>query len=353
MSAQGGDGARDSGGSTAEPGNAGAPAEGEGGAGAVGVAGMPGAVGGVTGEGGSVAQPDEEPPTVLSISPELGEAGVANDAKVEITFSEPMDKVATQAAFQSANLGGVTFDWPSDDVLVVTPNAPLAYATGTSLSVAAKIYGFSVTTAAQDLAGNGLKAAKTSEFATLRELTMIAPRSDKFWVYDDGTVRTPAHPALNEGVMVGDLYMYSAMNNEWIRAAIAFDVGQLPVGIEDFLSATLSVSICCAVGNPASLGGIYVDHINVATFTTALTAVAPLSNVGVLTETPSPGKKTLDVTEAFADAYAKRAMRGNVAQFRFQFEPPTNDDDMSDSVELDETPDGPDAARISATFLIP
>jgi uncharacterized protein YceK len=47
---------------------------------------------------------DTTSPTVVSISPPNGAKGVKDDENIIITFSEKMDKAATQAAYQSADL---------------------------------------------------------------------------------------------------------------------------------------------------------------------------------------------------------------------------------------------------------
>jgi hypothetical protein len=295
---------------------------------------------------------DLAPPTIVSITPDTSAAGLPSDTTIEVTFSEPMNKVATQAAFQSANLGGVTFDWPSDDVMAVTPNVPLQYATGTSLATVAKLYGFSITTAAQDEAGNALEAATTSEFTTLRQITMSLPRIDNYYEYDDGTVRTLVHPANGAGVLVGDAYNLQFTNNESVRALLVFDLGSLPIGIEKFVSATLSTSLCCAQGNPASLGSLKVDHIYLPTVNNTMIDVAALASVGTLAATPTAGAKALVVTSAIEDDYANRNARANRCQLRVQFAQATNDDDASDLVTVDDT-SGAAAAKVTAVFLIP
>jgi len=329
---QGGDGALGSGGSNAEGGR---PAAAEGGA------------------AGEPSLPDTEPPTILSVSPELGEAGVTSDATIEVTFSEPMDKPSVQAAFQTPNLGDVTFDWPTDDVLRVTPNDPLEYASGSSLALAAKSYGFSITTVAEDLSGNALQNAATSEFTTLRRISALLPRVDTYYEYNDGTVRSLYHPNPGSGGLVGDAYSAQFTNNESVRGLLVFDLSALPIGIEAFESASLTVSLCCTVGNPAALGSLEAFHMHLETIDDGMFDAAPLGSLGTLASSLAPGLKALMVTEAVADDYANREARANRSQVRLQLTSETDDDMASDNVTFDSTAGSAPAPQISTTFLIP
>lgn len=54
---------------------------------------------------------DTTAPTIASISPDRMDEGVYEDEAIVIQFSEAMDKAQTQAAFQSADIPGVTFSW--------------------------------------------------------------------------------------------------------------------------------------------------------------------------------------------------------------------------------------------------
>jgi subtilisin len=103
---------------------------------------------------------DTTAPEVASVSPADGATGVAATANVSVTFSEAMDKAATQGAFslvRAADGSTVTgtFSW-AGDTMTFDPSSDLA----ADASYVAKL-----TTAAKDSAGNAVTAEKTWTFA--------------------------------------------------------------------------------------------------------------------------------------------------------------------------------------------
>ncbi|MHB8878115.1 MAG: Ig-like domain-containing domain, partial [Myxococcaceae bacterium] len=97
-------------------------------------------------------------PTVVNTVPAAGASGVPVSATLSVTFSEPMNLVATQAAF-SANPGvACAFNWDAPGTrLSCKPNVALAANTD---------YAVTVGTGAQDLAGNALAVPLAFTFAT-------------------------------------------------------------------------------------------------------------------------------------------------------------------------------------------
>jgi subtilisin family serine protease len=115
-----------------------------------------------------VAPPPEDiaPPTVMSVSPGDGATGESPGTKVTATFSEEMEKTATQDAFSLTPTGGTapvsgSFTW-SETRMTFTPNAPLAEGTG---------YTARVGTGARDASGNALSTEMTWSFKTLTRVT--------------------------------------------------------------------------------------------------------------------------------------------------------------------------------------
>ena len=156
------------------PGSAGSTGA-SGSAGSAGNGGSGQAAAGSGGTGGSLVSVPGAP-SVVSVSPSNGASGVAANAVITLTFSEPMDKSAVEGAYSSSTLprGSVSFSWSGGDtVLQITPNQPLARATGSSPTTAARVYAFELGTAAVDLEGEALPRFSTS-FTTLRELTQLA-----------------------------------------------------------------------------------------------------------------------------------------------------------------------------------
>jgi hypothetical protein len=77
-------------------------------------------------------------PVVVSVSPANGTTGVSANTTIVVTFSKPMDRALTQAAYQSTDLptANVTFTWDvSDTVMTIKPNAALEYAKGTTIGI--------------------------------------------------------------------------------------------------------------------------------------------------------------------------------------------------------------------------
>ena len=184
-----------------------------------------GGSGSTTGGGGMPPGPDTTPPSVVSVVPADGAQGVTDDATITITFSEAMDKSSAQAAFQSANLGAVTFDWLDDQTMEVVPNN-LSYAEG-GPSVTANAYDYSVTNVAQDLAGNPLPSSFDVSFTTLREVTDFMPETFEGAVGANGTLWE-----LSGGVMPIGRVVYGEFNqfNATPRLLVDFDISGIPVG---------------------------------------------------------------------------------------------------------------------------
>jgi methionine-rich copper-binding protein CopC len=102
---------------------------------------------------------DTTPPTVLSTSPTNGAANVSRLSSIRITFSEPMDRLATQAAIATSPTVSCSWAWNSTDTgLTCTPGflqLPLGTITVT------------IGTGARDKAGNAMARAYTFAFSTL------------------------------------------------------------------------------------------------------------------------------------------------------------------------------------------
>lgn len=100
--------------------------------------------------------PDVVPPEVGSVSPEDDASDMTVGTSISVTFSKAMDKAAVEGAFTSKPEIPGTFIWV-DHTLTFDPEADLARGT---------TYTISISTAAKDLAGNGLTAPYTWSFTT-------------------------------------------------------------------------------------------------------------------------------------------------------------------------------------------
>jgi hypothetical protein len=103
-------------------------------------------------------KPDTKPPTVVSTSPVAGADNVMIGSTITATFSEEMKPSSISSATFTIS-GGVTGTVSyAGRIAVFTPAADFAYGTD---------YTATITTGAQDLAGNGLAAPYVWTFTTL------------------------------------------------------------------------------------------------------------------------------------------------------------------------------------------
>ncbi|MGN6563889.1 MAG: Ig-like domain-containing protein, partial [Thermomicrobiales bacterium] len=101
---------------------------------------------------------DTTPPTVASTTPAAGATGVPTTTTIAITFSEAMNRTATQSAFSVTPAIPGNFSWDANGVtMTFTPTATLANSA---------TYTATVSTGARDLAGNALVTTKTWSFTT-------------------------------------------------------------------------------------------------------------------------------------------------------------------------------------------
>lgn len=286
--------------------------EGAGSATGTGAGGMTGATSS-TGAGGMPPTPDTTPPSIVSVDPPDGATGVTDDAIVTITFSEPMNKTSVQAAFQSASLGAVTFDWPDDQTVEVTPNG-LAYAVG-GPNVPAVAYDYSVTTVAVDLAGNPLPSNVDVSFNTLREVTDFMPETFEGAVGLDGTLWS-----LGGGVMPVGRVVYGQFNqfNATPKLLVDFDISGIPAAAT-ILLAEIDCGYVSRFGvKPPSTDSF--DHISYAPSNRAagyaassLASYADPLGFGFMFFPSPPPRLTENVT---APLMAQRAASATLLQFR-------------------------------------
>ncbi len=323
-------------------GSAGAPASGGstslGGAsqgGAAGNAAALGGIGGMAGHGGSDApKGDVTPPSITAISPQNNATGVKSDAVVSVTFSEPMDTLSAQLAYASTDLPPDSLEpsWNIDNtVLTLHPKTPLAYATLTDPSGAAKHYSFTIASSAKDIAGNALGKDVTVTFSTLRDVTqvLVVPSGGGTVVTEPNsgavtTTTTCGKPG--DYVSAGD-----TSDNDPILSLVAFDLSSLPAGIVQWNAATLTSSYSTTKTNPfgdSRLGDLHLFSTSVAPST--LLWSSAMSDLGVFGEWASQGGGSLDVTAALESDYT----RGGSSEYVFRFDNETDDNDAGCYAEL-------------------
>jgi hypothetical protein len=100
----------------------------------------------------------ETPPAVVGHVPDVDAADVSIATTVEVTFSEPMDEAATEAAFSISPSVSGSFGWGGGDtVMTFTPSSALAYETG---------YTVTISSAAEDKQGENMLAPYSWGFTT-------------------------------------------------------------------------------------------------------------------------------------------------------------------------------------------
>ncbi len=303
---------------------------------------------------------DTTPPTIISVTPTSGAAGVAKDASIVIAFSEKMDQLSTQAAYQSADLpaSNVTFNWNNEGtILTVKPNSPLVYASGTNTIIAAKTYAFTISSTAKDTAGNSL-ASFNSSFSTLKAISTSFLSEATL---DGDVTNTGLVFSTSANLLVGD----DALNGA-IRGFLSFDLTFIfgnAVGIE---SANLSVYKQIIAGSPYTAledctpcfrgASMVLDHV---IFGDALTAedfaTLSMGDLGIFDNKakPTSGFLSTNVTSAVQDDLTNRTTRGNRSQYRLGFLLASNDDGMLDYVSFASGNSGTNQPKLEVVYLIP
>jgi Bacterial Ig-like domain len=316
----------------------------------------------VTVQGGA----DTTPPTVVSVSPANGEKGVKSDATIVISFSEKMDRVSTQAGYQSADLpaGGVTFSWNDEStILTIKPNAPLVYAAGDKpATLVAKSYAFSLTNTAKDASGNAL-AEVSSSFSTLRQLYVEVPSQPTL----NGTVSSNGDLGL--GSSTGIINVGDDTNKTGARGFVSFDLSAIQSGaiIKDvqlrlnklnvvntpyeLLDCTPTQVQFCPVFAPLNLEHVsYGPSLEAADYNAGF-----LSELGFFDTMSTPlGHVKKDVTAAVSDDLSNRDARGSRSQYRLLFSLQTNKDAKADYVTFNgSNGDLQKAPYLFINYLIP
>jgi hypothetical protein len=310
--------------------------------------------GGDDGDGDGGGGDDTTAPTVVSVSPASGAAGVREDATVVFVFSEPMDQLSVQNSVDTSALGGVTFAWSDGGTtLTITPDAPLAYAEGAGNdpdATAAIQYDVTVGTGGADEAGNVLAVGAQTVFTTLKSMSTTFGRDNA--LTGAGTpdgVTTDA----DDFCYVGDDALGAAAKG--YRGYITMDLAALPATAVEIVSATLEGAQLAEIGNPygalADSAGLILEH---AVFTlgdsnadNAAFNGTPLSQVGTFADAGDTNL-SVDVTPQVQDDLAHRGERSSRSQYRLRFSQFTNLDATADYVLI-----GRDELALDVVYLVP
>jgi hypothetical protein len=305
------------GGGTAGRGGTGGSTGGTGG----GTAGSGGTGGGTAGIGGTS---DTTRPQILDAAPFNGQTGVASNAKIVLTFSEAMNQTAVRNAYSSTSLlpAQVAFSWnAAGTILTITPNNPLPYATGTTLTTPATAFSFQISTAATDLAGNGLAAAFSSSFTTLRRITSSVAGTDVFDLLDNtpngpsGVVPIACMESLDQGNNAGR--SVSPAFTSIRKLYVTLQIPAAPAGVTAVETAVFRGVQTKTSGDPYSMSVLTADEIPFqASPGAASNTVTPIRSLGTFSTTASMVAPEVSVTPTFEQWFTPG---GGTAMIRLQF----------------------------------
>ncbi len=265
---------------------------------------------------------DQEPPTILSITPNNGSVGVLTTQTIVIEFSEPMNREATASAYSTASAGGlVGFEW-TEDSKAVTIHHGLSYQDSPFL------HAFSITTSATDVAGNPLRDDVQSSFTLAKALDkVVTVRDNRNW--------RPGVTGAYSYILAGD-----ETDTGITRGFFAYDLGEPTGEVIGVQSAVMRTNIRDIIGQPFDvLGDLAVQHAEYVFSNTPTAAMyySPVFESHILiaadAEAPAIGDEvTLDLTSSFERSWEMGLTK---VQFIFGFfNPSTNGDGIRDSCNI-------------------
>lgn len=265
----------------------------------------------------TAAAPDTTKPTIVSTSPVTSAIGVARDAKISVTFSEPMRQAAAQAAFQiiePTGFNGGVFSWNSTSTtLTYTPPDDFAY--GESVR-------FSISAGAEDLAGNTLASSLTRSFRTKQ----IATKSFYAFGTTDVSTKDPRAGRIQTNGSCNSASLSTRVNavaGDEEQGFMTFDLSPLAAlsGVHIRLAMLSVEQLACSSILPNVPGidsSIIASSVNYGPSLTLDDCNSPtLSTYNfTLSSDPQAGRRTRLVTAAVQNDFANRAMRDNRSQWR-------------------------------------
>jgi hypothetical protein len=271
---------------------------------------------------------DTTSPSIVSVTPAAGAAGVAADAQIVITFSEAMDRGTVEQAYASQQLpaSAVSMAWnDAGDTLTIHPDQPMVLAEGFGndpTAVAAKAYMLTLAATASDLAGNPLDKSLELGFATQKRMSTTAGIDADLTRY---RVSNGGVAPVGTDLRIGDNASLT------YRGFVTFDLSKLPSGAQ-IEEATIAVRQLASVGTPFALGALDAAHITYATVNSVAWNAAALDTMGSLTMDGAAGPRALDVSAAVAEDYDHRIERANHSQYRLEFPTANNGDGDEDTI---------------------
>ncbi len=210
---------------------------------------------------------DSGAPTVLSTVPANLATGVARNAVVTATFSEPMDPLTiSTASFTVAGVTGSVLYDAASKVATFTPASNLAAST---------LYSATITTAVKDLAGNALAVNKVWTFTTGTVLAPVPLLS----VSTFGIMATAAITSTGNSVVNGDVSLDPGTSMTGFPPGIVNGT----IHVNDLVSEQARIDLLAAynfakglppgttISGGADLGALYPSGIPPGTYTSGST----------------------------------------------------------------------------------
>ncbi|HVF38960.1 MAG TPA: Ig-like domain-containing protein [Gemmatimonadaceae bacterium] len=173
---------------------------------------------------------DVTAPSVSSMSPSSGSNGVSVNTSVTVTFSEPMDAATINTSTITLTPSGgspvaasVSYN-AGANTATLTPSAPLANATG---------YTLTVTTGAKDVAGNSLASNFSGSFTTTApsdgvapSVTGVNPANRAANVSSTSPVTITFSEAMNAGTLnTSTIQIASTATGEVVPGSVSYNAG--------------------------------------------------------------------------------------------------------------------------------
>ena len=299
--------------------------------------------------------PEGPAPTVVSHYPEDGYHGFRRGEAIALTFSEPMDAAATEAAFQLLGPGGapvaVDFTWEDGGRrLLATPSDPVAYSPDDQYLE----YRYLLSTGARSQQGVALEAGLDVTFSTLRTLTVVRDSvaaldgavSARGFVYND-----PNDPSLYTTARTGD-----TTADIGVRSFFAFDLNGLTFDPSDVAFAKLTLYNAVLYGapfGPGALGNLipeqveYLDDDSLDAGDYVVEAVASAD--------PVVAWATGETVEVAVGDWVRSAMSAGdrYLQVRLRFEQESDGDGSEDSVNPATGEHGDHPPRLEIGYYAP
>lgn len=174
---------------------------------------------------------DTLPPQITAFSPLDGSTGVLADTVIEITFSEPMNTDAVEAALSVSSIpqSELNTSWNAEETtLSITPKDGLLYSSTASEAEPARSYTVTIGTAARDRTGNPLDAATSFTFTTMKRVTRtLSPSAaGDYATYARSVGDAPFMCPTTTGAVRSGWWISVASGGTWY-GFVLFDLGEL------------------------------------------------------------------------------------------------------------------------------